>query len=50
MSGRFVLADFRWCPTKLSVISLSNHVPYESPVLGVGVLRWLPWHGTTVLD
>jgi hypothetical protein len=50
MSGRCVLADFRWCPTKLAVISLSNHVPYEFPALGVGVLRWLPWHWTTVLD
>jgi len=29
MSGRLVLAGFRWCLTKLSVIALSNHVPYE---------------------
>jgi len=38
------LGWYRRRPTKLSLISLSKTCPYESPLLGFGVLGWLPGH------
>jgi len=50
MSGRLVLADFRGAPPSCRWSRWANTCPYESPVLGFGVLRWLPWHRSALLD